>query len=166
MSTDPMQDLNSKEGCTSTMFPEPCFRQTHTARHQQMKRKDFPVWLLGKSWLLLEKQTSLHCHGVLGRQGSLVVRLTFMPGLSCLQDISWVFFEFCGINGCWSASLKLFIWKAVSPWTQIPSSKSQCTHVCSSGHYGLYFGPQVHRGLYSRSLEAVVQATMGCTPGH
>ena len=101
---------------TSTMFPRSCFRQTHTARHQQIKRKDYPVWLLGTSWLLQEKQTSLHCPAKLCRQGSVVVWLTFMPGLSCLKNISKTFIEFCGITGCDSASLKLCIFKAAWPF--------------------------------------------------
>ena len=36
--------------CSSTpltMFSEPCFRQTNTARHSQIKRKDYPVIFSG-----------------------------------------------------------------------------------------------------------------------
>ena len=39
---------------TSLMFSEPCFRQTHTARHRQIKRKYYPVKVLGTSCLLLQ----------------------------------------------------------------------------------------------------------------
>ena len=38
---------------TTTTFSEPCFRQSHTARHTQIKKKDFPVGFLGTHCLLL-----------------------------------------------------------------------------------------------------------------
>ena len=36
------------------------------------------------------------------------------------------FFLFCGITGCGSASLKLCVCDAASPWSQSPSPDSQC----------------------------------------
>ena len=39
---------------TSTMFSEPCFKQTHTARQRLIKRKDSNVGFLVTSWLILE----------------------------------------------------------------------------------------------------------------
>ena len=111
---------------TSTMFSEPCFRQTHTARHRQIKRKYYLVRCQGTNWVLLKKWTSLHLYAVLGRQWSVVVRHIFMPGLSCFGDIPWFFFSFSGITGCGSASLKLCTCNAASPWSQSPCSNSQC----------------------------------------
>ena len=34
---------------TSTMFSEPCFKQTHTAKQKLIKRKDYCVGFLGTS---------------------------------------------------------------------------------------------------------------------
>ena len=49
-----------------------------------------------------------------------------MPGLSRLGDFPWFFFSFDGITGCGSASLKLCVCNAASPWSQSLSPDSQC----------------------------------------
>ena len=55
-----------------------------------------------------------------------MVRLICMPGVGCLRDIPWFFFGSCGLIGCGSASLKLFICNAASSWSQSPSPDAQC----------------------------------------
>ena len=51
---------------------EPCFKQSHRARHKLIKRKDFPVRFLGTWWLLLYQQASLKWNAVLCRKWSVV----------------------------------------------------------------------------------------------
>ena len=62
---------------------------------------------------------------MLGGQRSVVIRLVFMPGLSCFENYSWFFFAFGGITCCGSASLKLRVCDAAYPWSQSPSPNSQ-----------------------------------------
>ena len=109
--------------------PAPCFQSTFYADPQSHTEDNKGERLLCqfvcKSWLLLEYQTSPQCHAVLGRKGSLVVRLIFMPGFSYLENIPWLFFWFCVISGCGSASLKLCVRNAASSWSQSSSQDSQ-----------------------------------------
>ena len=49
-----------------------------------------------------------------------------MPGVSSWGDIPWFFFSFGEITGCGSASLKLCVCSATSPWSQGISPDSQC----------------------------------------
>ena len=100
---------------TSTLFSEHFFRQSHTARDRQIKRKDCPIGLLGTSWPLQEQYASLNFHAIIGRHGSVVVRQICIPGLSCTGGTPWFFFVYGGITSCGSASLKLCICKAASP---------------------------------------------------
>ena len=122
---------------TTTLFWEHFFRQSHTARDRQIKRKDSTIGLLGTSWLLQEQYASLHFHAMIGRQGSVVVRQIFIPGLNCTGGPPWFFFVFGGITGCGSASLKLCICKAASPWSQSSFPDSQwpvrCLGTCLQG---------------------------------
>ena len=110
----------------STMLWETFFRQTHTARHRQINRKNYPAWFQGTCLLLLKSWTWLHSQEVLGRDRSSVIGSVLMLGLSCLGDISLFFFSFNGITGCGSASLKLCVCNAASPWSQSTSPDSQC----------------------------------------
>ena len=50
-----------------------------------------------------------------------------MLGLSYLVDIHSFSSLFWVITGCGSASLKLCVCNAASPWSQSPSPDSQCT---------------------------------------
>ena len=67
------------------------------------------------------------------RQESLVVRLILIPGLSCLGGIPFKLLFFW-ITGLWSASLKLCVCNAASPWSQSPSPDSQCAGHKSYGN--------------------------------
>ena len=126
---------------TSTLFSEHFFRQSHTARARHKKRKDCHGELLGTSWLLQEQLASLHVHAMLGRKGSVVVRQIFIPGMSCTGGISRFIFFFGWITSCGSASLKLCVWKAASPWSQSSLPGSQWS-LQSTGKLGFCDGTQ------------------------
>ena len=68
-------------------------------------------WFPGKSTFRPTPQNFVlgceYIYAVLGWQRSVVVRLVFMPGLSCFGNIPWFFFAFDEITWCGSASLKL-----------------------------------------------------------
>ena len=76
-----------RRSTTRTRFSEHFFMQTHTAIQRMIKGKGYHVRLVCKIWLVLEYQTSPHCHALLGRQGSLVVRLICMPSFIYLGNI-------------------------------------------------------------------------------
>ena len=57
-----------------------------------------------------------------------MVRLISMHGLSCLGDSPWFFCAFGEITGCGSASLKLCVCYAASPWSQ---STFSVAYICS-----------------------------------
>ena len=61
-------------------------------------------------------------------------KLVFMPGLNCFRNVSRLFFAFGLIAGCCSASLKLRACDAAYPWSQSPSTDSQC-RVCHQRSY-------------------------------
>ena len=100
---------------TSTLFSKHLFRQSHTCRDRQIKRKDCCVGVLGTSLMLQEQQASLHFHAMIGRQGLVVVNQICIPGLNCTAGIPIFFFVFDGITSCGSASLKLCVLKTCSP---------------------------------------------------
>ena len=74
------------------LLKEHLFRQSHTARDRQIKRKYCPIGLLGTSWLLQEQCASLHFHAMIVRQGLVVVGQIFIPGLNCTEGTPWFFF--------------------------------------------------------------------------
>ena len=100
---------------TSTTFLEPCFKQSHRARHKLIKRKDFPVRFLGTWWLLLYQQASLKWNAVLCRKWSVVKSQHLYPVWAPLKTFNDFFFAFGGNTYCGSASLKLCICIAASP---------------------------------------------------
>ena len=98
---------------TGTMVSEAWYMQIHTVRYRLIKRTRSYVGFLGTCRVLWEYRTSPHCHSRLD---------------SWSQDL-WgftiPFCLFCGITDCGSASLKLCVCNAASPWRQSSSPDSQ-----------------------------------------
>ena len=109
----------------NTLFSEHFFRQSHTARERQIKRKYCPIVLLGTHWLLREQYASLHFHAMMHKKGSVIVRQIFIPNLSCTGSTPWFFFAFGGITSCGYATLKLGVCRAASPWSRSSFPDSQ-----------------------------------------
>ena len=146
---------------TSTIFSELICRQTHRARHRQRKKTVYIAIILGPSWLFVEKQTMLPCYAVLCM--SMVMRLTFLFWSGCLGEFFLLFVSLRVVTSCGSASLKLCVSKAASPWSQSPSPDSQCmlmelfdgTFVCDLliGHFDGTFREDILSGHFDGHLD-------------
>ena len=111
---------------TSTLYSELIFMQSLRARHRQKKVDGFSILNSGSQLTVygLTDITALLCHAMYTR---VIGGHTVIYGpVWLLARQSMIFLSFCGITGCGSASLKLCISNAASPWSQSPSLDSQC----------------------------------------
>ena len=73
-----------------------------------------------------------------------------------------IFFSFGEINCCGSASLKLRICNAASPWSQSPSPDSQCLGELNPCEGGLISLPLL---LFERNVIMPITPKAGCAKG-
>ena len=109
---------------TSTMFSGTCFKQTHTKKVNKEERLLCRIsrYMLTVTWVT--DITSLTCRArktrVSGGQADIYAWSQLLGGYSI------IFLIFCWITGCGSASLKLCVSNAASPWSPCPFPDSQC----------------------------------------